>query len=310
VAVVSVVVASALVAAIIAGLLAWRLPNFDPAAPRAAAPTIQREVEAHAGLAAFLRKRVDPAKATGLALTVALMLVIGGAVSVGALLVMEQHNAGLARYDLSAANWGFDHATKGSSQFMRKVSLLGGTSVMIVAALIAASAEYVRTRTKSVFYFMTLVVLGQVVVTNVTKALVARPRPDIHRLTGFSGSSFPSGHAATAAATFAGIALLVGRGRSQRTKAFLAAGAGGIAVGVATTRVLLGVHWFTDVLAGLATGWAWFAIASIAFGGRVLAFGRPVEVAEQAAEAVEPTTKTDPEGHHGDSERLVARADG
>ena len=40
----------------------------------------------------------------------------------------------------------------------------------------------------------------------------------------------------------------------------------------------------TDVIAGLAMGWAWFAIASIAFGGRVLSFGRPVEVAQHAAE--------------------------
>lgn len=313
-AVVMVVVASALVGAIVAGLIAWRLPNFDPAAPHAAAPTIRREVRAHTGLAAFLRQRGDPAKATGLALTVALALVIGGAIATGALLVMEQQNAGLARFDLGAARWGNTNATSGSTQFLRNVSLLGGTHLMIAAAAIAAAAEYARTRTKSVFFFLTLVVLGQVVVTNLTKVLVDRARPgpadDIQSLTGFSGSSFPSGHAATAAATFAAIALLVGRGRSQRTKAFLAAGAAGIAVGVATTRVLLGVHWLTDVLAGLATGWAWFAISSIAFGGRVLAFGRPVEVAEQAAEAVDPTKKTDSEGHHGDSERLVARADG
>src|SRR6185295_17506438 len=96
--------------------------------------------------------------------------------------------------------------------------------------------------------------------------------------------SFPSGHAAAAAATFAAVALLVGRGRSRRTKALLAGGAAFIAVGVASTRVLLGVHWFTDVLAGLAMGWAWFALCSIAFGGRVLHFGQPVEMAQEAAD--------------------------
>jgi undecaprenyl-diphosphatase len=275
------------VAALVAGLVAWRLPNFDPAAPRVAPPAIRTEVRAHAGLAAFLSSRVDPAAATGLALTLALALVLGGAVAIGALLVMVQHNAGLAHYDLGAARWGATHATSGSTRLLRDVSLLGGTPVMIAVAVIAAAAEYARTRTAAIFGFVTVVVGGQVVVTNVTKILVDRSRPDIHRLTGFSGASFPSGHAACAAATFAAVAFLAGRGRSRRAKALLAAAAAGIAAGVVASRVLLGVHWFTDVLAGLAIGWAWFAIASIAFGGRVLAFGRPVEVATQAAETVD-----------------------
>lgn len=286
--VVLVVVVSALVGAIVAGLLAWRLPNFDPAAPRAAPPAIRREVRAHTGFAAFLRSRVDPVPATGLALTLALALVLGGAIAIGALLVMVQHNAGLAHLDLRATRWGHANATSGSTQFLRNVSQLGGTPVMIGVALVAAIAEYVRTRTRAIFGFMTVVVLGQVIVTNLTKILVDRSRPPkIYHLTGFSGASFPSGHAATAAATFAAVALLLGRGRSQRAKGFLAAGAAAIAVGVATTRVLLGVHWLTDVIAGLAIGWAWFAISSIAFGGSVLAFGRPVEVATQAAETVD-----------------------
>src|SRR4029077_18389318 len=129
------------------------------------------------------------------------------------------------------------------------------------------------------------VVVGQVLVVNLTKVVVDRSRPDIHQLTGFSGASFPSGHAATAAATFAAVALLLGRGRSHRTKAFLVAATAAIAVAVATTRVMLGVHWLTDVIAGLAMGWGWFALTSIAFGGRLLAFGQPAKIAERIEEA-------------------------
>jgi membrane-associated phospholipid phosphatase len=285
VAVIVVVVAAALAAGTVAGAIAWRLPNFDPGAPHAGAPALRREARAHESLATFVQSRLDPATATGLALTIALILVLGGAVAIGALLVMVQHNAGLARYDLSAARWGAAHATRGSTHFLREVSLLGGTPVMIVVATAAAIAESVRTRTRSVVGFLTLVVVGQLVLQNLTKLIVARSRPDVLRLTGFSGSSFPSGHATTAAATFAAVALLLGRRRSRQTKALLAAAATGIAVGVGTTRALLGVHWLTDVLAGLAMGWAWFALSSIAFGGRVLAFGQPVALAE----TVEPT---------------------
>jgi hypothetical protein len=145
-----VVVISALAGAMVAGSVAWRLPNFDPAAPHVAPPSIRREVRAHAGLAAFFRSRVDPATATGLGLTVAMALVLGGAIATGALLVMEQHNAGLAHWDLSAARWGATHATSESTRFLKDVSLLGGTPVMIAVAVIAAIAEYVgRARRRS-----------------------------------------------------------------------------------------------------------------------------------------------------------------
>ena len=286
--VIAVLVVSAVVGGCIAGTVAWFLPNFDPAAPhapvRAVAAEAVHETEVHPRGAAYIRSRLDPTRLTGLALTVALAVLLAGTVAVGALLVMVQHNAGLARYDLSAARWGGDNATASSTRVLRDVSLLGGTYCMIVVAVVTAFTQSVRTRTSAVVGFLTVVVLGQTLLMNLTKLLVGRARPDIRRLTGFSGSSFPSGHAMTAAATFAAVALLIGRGRSRRVKALLAAGAAAIAVAVAVSRVLLGVHWMTDVLAGLAMGWAWFAISSIAFGGRVLRFGEPAEVAERASE--------------------------
>jgi membrane-associated phospholipid phosphatase len=282
--VVTVVIACAIGAAVLAGTLTWWLPNFDPAAPRVTPTEVRREVTSHPRLAAFLRSRGEPSRATGLALTVALGFLLGCAVAVGALLVMVQHNAGAARWDLSAARWGGAHATSGSTQFLRDVSLFGGTPVMIGVAVITAGVEYARRRSSAIIGFVALVIIGQVIASNLTKLLVGRARPDIHRLTGFSGSSFPSGHATTAAATFAAVAFLVGRGRSRNAKAALAGGAAGLAAAVAASRVLLGVHWLTDVIAGLALGWGWFAISSIAFGGRLLSFGQPVAAAERAAD--------------------------
>jgi membrane-associated phospholipid phosphatase len=281
-AVVAVVLLNAAAAAVLVGFLAWRLPNFDPVAPHARSAKVVEEVATHNRLRALLRTRLDAAEITGLALTLALTIILVAVIAVGALLVMIQHNAGLARYDLSAARWGADHATRGSTRFLRDVSMFGGTPAMILFALVAATFETIRTRSRAVVEFLVVVVGGQLILQNLTKVIVDRSRPDIHRLTGFSGSSFPSGHATTTAATFAAIAFLVGRGRSRRTKAVLAGAAAAIAVAVATTRVFLGVHWLTDVIAGLAMGWAWFAISSIAFGGRVLVFGRPVEIAERA----------------------------
>jgi len=85
------------------------------------------------------------------------------------------------------------------------------------------------------------------------------------------------------------VALVLARRRSPRTRALLAGGAAGIAVGVATSRVMLDVHWMSDVIAGLAFGWAWFSICAVAFGGRFLNFGAPLKKAEQVAEALPPS---------------------
>ena len=56
----------------------------------------------------------------------------------------------------------------------------------------------------------------------------------------------------------------------------LAGGAALVAIVVATSRALLGVHWVSDVVAGLALGWTWFLLVAVVFGGRTQRLGDPV----------------------------------
>ena len=98
---------------------------------------------------------------------------------------------------------------------------------------------------------------------NTIKGILDRVRPEFNPIAETLGPSFPSGHSGLAAAFYAAAALVLARRRSPRTRALLAGGAVAIAVGVACSRVLLGVHWMSDVIAGLAFGWTWFGICAI-----------------------------------------------
>ena len=125
--------------------------------------------------------------------------------------------------------------------------------------------------------FLFIVVAGNGILTTTVKDLADRVRPAVNPVAETLGPSFPSGHSSWSAAFFAAAALLLSRGRGRRARALIAGSAAGLAVAVAGSRVLLSVHWLSDVIAGLALGCAWFSICAIAFGGRLLRFGAPAE---------------------------------
>jgi membrane-associated phospholipid phosphatase len=86
------------------------------------------------------------------------------------------------------------------------------------------------------------------------------------------------------------VALVLTRHAGRRTRAFAGALAAFVAVAVGASRALLGVHWVTDVVAGLALGWGWFTVVAIAFGGRMQRLGDPV-VQASAREPSHDSTK-------------------
>ncbi len=279
--VVVMMVVCGLLAALGVGALVWRWPTL--AAPRIAPRTVIQEAERHPSFGRLLWSRVGAERLSQYALGAALLIAAAGGALLGVVLWMVRSNEGLARYDLSAARFGASHATNGSTDVLRAVSQVGGTvgSILIAVAVTVFMVASRRLRARSVVTFFVVVMVGESVLVALIKAAVDRARPDIDRLTGFSGASFPSGHAATAAATLAAAAMLLGLGQDRRRRATLAAVAAGIAVCVAVSRVFLGVHWVTDVVAGLALGWTWFAITSVGFGGRLVRFAEPIEAAEQ-----------------------------
>ena len=279
-----VVIGVGVVAGVAATATAWRWLRSDPTDPHVDRRTVRRFLREHPLVQRLARRhRPKPSAATAEALGLAAAVVVIGTAAAGAILLMIKTRSGFARADTPFAEWAADHATEASTDVMRAISQLGGTRYVVVVAIAVTAIELLRDRRWAVPAFVAMTIGGQFVLSNGIKWIVDRARPTIEPLTGFAGTSFPSGHSVAAAATWTCVAFLLGRRRHRHARAVLLGGAVGVAVAVAASRVALGVHWTTDVIAGLLVGWTWFALCAIVFGGRVLHFGEPVEVVEAEA---------------------------
>jgi undecaprenyl-diphosphatase len=279
----------ALAGGILVAFLASRYPTpvIGQEPSEAASELLAEQTVKRPWLRRMVARRVEPQTATGLALTLTLGLAIVGGLLVGILAFLMRSSATLVSVDNSAGEWGVHHATPWSTHAIQLVTDLGGTRWVIAFGVVVCVVEYVRVPNRWIPFFLITVVLGEVVLVNSIKDLLHRVRPTFNPIAETLGPSFPSGHSATAAAFYAAVALVLARRRSPRARSLLAGAAVAVAIGVAASRVLLGVHWLSDVVAGLAFGWGWFALCAIAFGGRFLSFGEPAEKAVRAAERSE-----------------------
>lgn len=269
-----------LIAALLAAAAIWALSRSsstpDPADPEAEERWLVRWVSRHPRVGAAART-IDRHVAGGVLLVGALVVVFATALGVGIVFDMVDRDRGLARWDRSVAQWGSDHAESWSTTLLDGLTDLGGSIILVIVVAAVAAIEYRRHRDVNVVLFLGAVMIGIFILNNGLKLLVDRQRPAVPHLVEAAGSSFPSGHSASAAAAWFAVALVVGRHWSRPARAGAAAAAAVIVVTVAASRALLGVHYLTDVVAGVLVGWGWFLLCALAFGGRLLRLGEPSE---------------------------------
>ncbi|MFZ2031100.1 MAG: phosphatase PAP2 family protein [Vitreimonas sp.] len=140
----------------------------------------------------------------------------------------------------------------------RDVSALGGFTVLTLLTVFAGGFLLITKKYVDALV-LTAAVLGATALSESLKLGYARPRPDLvaHAVETL-GSSFPSGHATLSAATYLTIGAILAHAQDRRpVKTYIHVTAIVLALLIGVSRVYLGVHWPTDVLAGWCIGAAW-----------------------------------------------------
>jgi membrane protein DedA with SNARE-associated domain/membrane-associated phospholipid phosphatase len=209
---------------------------------------------------AWLRRRLDPTTAHGLPLTTAMACAALLAWIFAGLAQDVLAHEEAARLDPRAHAFALAHRAGWLTAIMRNVTWLG-SSYVLVPVLVVATVVLARGPRRRAIGWLWAAYGGAVVLYALAKPLVHRLRPPAADLIGHAtGLSFPSGHATQAIATWGMLATVLAAGRSRRAGAWLFAAATVVVLLVGVSRVYLGAHWLTDVLAGYALGGTWLAL--------------------------------------------------
>lgn len=143
-------------------------------------------------------------------------------------------------------------------ELARDITAFGGIGVLVLITALATGFLVLQYKHHMAIYLV-IATGGGILASTLLKAIFDRPRPDLvpHAQAVYT-SSFPSGHSMLSAVTFLTIgALLAGTQPNLRLKTYLLSVAVLMTLLVGISRVYLGVHWPTDVLAGWTAGAAW-----------------------------------------------------
>lgn len=179
----------------------------------------------------------------------------------------------VARMIRGAGSTGFDRSlVRGlgrtrspiTNAIARALTFFGGVTG---ATLVSAATLIAARRRPRLGAQVVTGVLGGAFAELVIKRWYMRERPTLlAHLENVSSTSFPSGHSMAAAALYLTLGFVASRSPRLRThRLALLAGGGSFAAAIGASRVYLGVHWPTDVMAGFALGTGWACLTEAAF---------------------------------------------
>jgi len=196
------------------------------------------------------------------------LLVAGCAFAKAASEVLEGDTLAVDRAILLALRTPTNHAIPiGPSwlpEAMVDITSLG--SVTVLTVITALAAGYLLAERKPQIAAFTVVAVGSgAMLGALLKWFYARTRPDIvEQLVGHHSASFPSGHSMNSAVVYLTLAVLVARSAQDRAvRRYLISVAIALTLAVGFSRVYLGVHWPTDVVAGWTVGGVWAVLCSL-----------------------------------------------
>ena len=180
--------------------------------------------------------------------------------------LVQEESAELRRIDGETHAWARTAYTGGSTRFFTAMTLIGtpvGLGVLLVIVLVLLA---MRRRWRWAAYLLFTTGVGGLL-NLALKSFFARARPDLaEALRDAHGYSFPSGHAMGSTIVFLALNYLAFRiiPRWRARAAAIAFGVSMIAA-IASSRIYLGVHWISDIAAGIAAGVIWVAFTTVAY---------------------------------------------
>lgn len=238
-------------------------------------------------------RRLDPVDRYGLRVTLLAVAFILVAVPFATLTYQVLDGGSLTRMDGRLANE-LNDRVQGRPQLiagLKALSFLG--KPIVLAIIVAAAAAYAwRREQRRVAAFLLVTSGGGGLVNSAVKLLVDRPRPQVdHPIATAWGESFPSGHSMGSTICYGALLLVFLAVIPRRRRPFAVLATAALVLAIGASRLLLGVHFLTDVVGGFALGLAWLSAATALFQvWRVETGGHRVDPLE---EGLEPEASND-----------------